>query len=96
MKTMMDITPGESWACRFRCTTWLDANGKPQPNEHVAVGTPHPGTPGEYSSIGVIRVRDTQQRLVLVEDIESAQEFTISWDNCWDIDSVEWIGNEQE
>lgn len=86
-----DITPGESWACRFRATTFLDESGAPVLRKNLAVGEAHPGKPGEYESIGVIQVRDAEKELVTVVDVNSDQEFVVDWNNCWDVDRVEWI-----
>ena len=90
-----DIPSGESWACRFRTTTFLDADGQPiQANLHV--GQAHPGTPSEYEGIGVIQVRDTENRRLQLQDVNSLQQFTVSWDDCWEVDRIEWQENTPE
>jgi len=84
-----DIPAGESWACRFRTTTFLDANGVPM-HANLQLGQAHPGQPGVYEGIGVIQVRDTVNRRVQLQDVESMQQYTVSFDDCWDADTIEW------
>jgi len=87
---MQDITEGTSWACRFKTTTFLDTNGQPITAPNLALGQAHPGTPGEYEGVGVIQVRDCANQRVQLMCTESLQQFTVSFDDCWDIDTVEW------
>ena len=84
-----DIPAGESWACRFRTTTFVDANGVPM-NPNLQLGQAHPGLPGVYEGIGVIQVRDMANRRVQLQDVESMQQYTVSFDDCWDVDTIEW------
>ena len=81
-----DITPGESYACRFRVETMLDTLGRPAPN---LSDVPLKG-PGVYEGIGILMQRDTEQRLVKLQDEKSSKEFVVSFDDIWDIDSIEW------
>ena len=47
--------------------------------------------PGVYKGLGVIVMRDSENRLVRVRDVEHADhEYVVSWENCWDVDEVEW------
>ena len=85
-----DIPVGESWACRFRTTTFLDENQKPVEAQNLQLGQAHPGTPGEYTSIGVIQVRDVENKRVQLQCVETLKQFTVSFEDCWDIDTVEW------
>lgn len=87
---IQDITPGESWGCRFRTTTFLDSNGKPVEAKNIQPGEVHPGEPGEYTSIGVIQVRDIENQLVQLQCVETLKQFTVEFENCWDIDTIEW------
>jgi hypothetical protein len=82
-----DIVPGNSYACKFKVETMLDAMGRPAPN---LSDVPLKG-PGMYESIGVLMQRDMDQRLVKLKDDKSSKEFVVSFDNIWDIDEVEWI-----
>ena len=41
-----DIPAGESWACRFKTTTFLDSEGQPVEAFNLALGQAHPGVPG--------------------------------------------------
>lgn len=81
-----DITPGESYACKFRVETMLDTFGRlPGLSD-----TPLQGV-GTYESLGVLVQRDLDKRLVLVQDDVSKREFVVSFDDIWDIDTVEWV-----
>lgn len=80
------VEPGASYACKFRVTTMLDAQGRPA---QLNVGEAAEG-PGEYTGLGVIRTRDVENGLVVVVDVESQTEYTVDFANIWDIDTVEW------
>ena len=84
--SMENVTPGEAYACRFRATIMLDELGRPAPN---LSDVPLAG-PGLYEGLGVIKIRDTEQRLVELEDVDSKRTFVVAWEDCWDIDTVEW------
>lgn len=81
-----DITPGETYACKFRVTVMLDTLGRPAPN---LSDTPLKGE-GEYEGLGVLMQRDLQTRLVRLHDDASKRDFVVSFDDIWDIDVVEW------
>lgn len=85
-----DITPGESWACEFTVTTWLDSRGQPQPAPQLQPGEATQLEPGEYTSVGIITVRDLSSGLVRLQDTKSACEFTVRTDQISRIDRVEW------
>ncbi len=89
-QTIHNITTGESWACRFRTTTFLDSNGEPVKVTNLQMGQAHPGAPGEYTSIGIIQVRDKDREVVQLEDTRSHQQFVVDFEDCWDIDRIEW------
>ena len=82
-----DITPGESYACKFRVETMLDNLGRPAPN---LSDQPLKG-PGVYEGVGVLLQRDTEQRLVKLQDQNSRKEFVVSFDDIWDVDTIEWV-----
>jgi len=86
MIAIEDITPGESYACKFRVETMLDTLGRPAPN---LSDVPVKGV-GMYEGLGVLMQRDTEQRLVKLQDQKSSKEFVVSFDNIWDIDVIEW------
>ena len=89
--TIRDIEPGTSWACRFKTVAFCDEAGKIVQASNLQLGQAHPGAPREYSSIGVIATRDSQNELVLVQDTQAPyMKFTVPWSSCWDIDRVEW------
>ena len=81
-----DIVPGESYACKFRVETMLDTLGRPAPN---LSDVPIKG-PGVYEGIGILMQRDTEQRLVRLQDEQSKKEFVCGFDDIWDIDTIEW------
>jgi len=81
-----DITPGETYACKFRVTVMLDELGRPAPN---LSDTPLKGE-GEYEGLGVLMQRDLQSRRVRLHDDRSKRDFVVSFDDIWDIDVVEW------
>lgn len=87
---IQDITVGESWGCRFRTTTFLDPQGRPTGTVNLQLGQAHPGTPQPYEGIGVIQVRDLDHGLVQLQDVASLEQFTVAFEDCWDIDTIEW------
>ncbi len=86
-----DITVGNSWACRFKTTTFLDTDGEPVVAPKLEQGEAHPGTPGEYTSVGIILTRDVVNQRVKVKDTHSTHTFTVEWSDCWDCDLIEWV-----
>ena len=89
MKTLDDLPAGESWATRFKTTTFLDADGVPVEAKNLAVGQAHPGSPGEYEGIGVISTRDSKKQLVRVTCVESGTDHVVNYADCWAWDRVE-------
>jgi|TARA_B110000977_G_scaffold56102_1_gene76385 hypothetical protein len=85
-----DISAGESWACRFKTTTFLDSEGQPIEAYNLALGQAHPGVPGEYEGIGVIQVRDIPKQRVQLQCVDSLKQFTVDFKDCWDLDTIEW------
>lgn len=86
MIDIKDVTPGESYACKFKTRTQLDTLGRPAPN---LSDTPIQGE-GDYESIGILVQRDLNSRLVVLHDDASKRDFVVSFDDIWDIDLVEW------
>lgn len=91
-----NCTPGTSWACKFRTTTFLDTNGLPIRANDLQLGQSHPGTPGVYTSIGLIKTRDLANGRVRLVDTKSDFEFVVDREDIWDIDTVEWTTDEHE
>ena len=80
-----DITPGKSYACKFKTETMLDTFGRiPGLSD-----TPLKGV-GTYEGLGILIQRDSDQRLVKLQDEKSKKEFVVSFDDIWDVDEVEW------
>ena len=89
MISIEDITPGKSYACKFRVETMLDTFGRvPGLSD-----TPLKGV-GTYEGLGVLMQRDTDKRLVKLQDEKSKKEFVVSFDDIWDVDEVEWSEDE--
>jgi len=88
-----DITVGESWACKFRVSTFVDDQGNVV-EANLQPGQMHPGKPGVYESLGIIQIRDVENKIVQVLDTKSNKTFAVDWENCWDVDSIDWIENE--
>jgi hypothetical protein len=86
MIDIRDITPGESYACKFRVETMLDTLGRPP----GLSDTPLKGV-GTYEGLGVLIARDLEQQLVKLKDEKSAKEFVVPFDDIWDIDTVDWV-----
>ena len=82
-----DVTPGVSYACKFRVETMLDNLGRPAPN---LSDQPLKGK-GMYEGLGVLHARDMKTRLVELEDEKSKKKFVVSFDDIWDIDTVDWV-----
>lgn len=86
MIDIQDVTPGASYACKFRVETMLDEFGRlPGLSD-----TPLKGV-GTYEGVGVLLQRDLDQRLVKLQDEKSRREFVVSFDDIWDIDTVDWV-----
>jgi len=39
---------------------------------------------------GVIKTRDTEQKLAEILEVNSNDTYVVKWEDCWDIDEVEW------
>jgi len=82
-----DITPGGSYACKYKVETMLDEHGRP----FNLSDTPLAG-PGEWEGVGIIMQRDLDQRLVKLKDTQyKMNEFVVSFDDIWDVDDIEWV-----
>ena len=82
-----EITPGKSYACKFKVETMLDAMGRPAPN---LSDVPIKGT-GLYEGFGVLIQRDLEKELVKLKDEKSSKEFVVPFSDIWDVDEVEWV-----
>lgn len=93
-----DITAGQSYACHFRVRTFVYANGTVADTQGLQPGEPIPqgAQPGEYRGFGVITVRDVQNRLLKIWDTDLEREWTVSWSDVWDCDTVSWQDTAEE
>lgn len=92
MIEIKDIEPGQSYACRFRVRTFVYADGTVADTQRLQPGEPIPAgsRPGEYEGFGVITTRDVQNRLLRIWDTSLEREWTVSWADAWDCDTVQW------
>jgi hypothetical protein len=96
MYTIEDCVPGETWACKFTTQTFVDHNGRPIRVTNLQPGQAHPGQLGEYTSIGVIRKRDTVNHLVEVVDVSTELDFVVPFSATSDVDRAEFVDPEHE
>jgi len=92
-----DVTVGKAYACKFKVETMLDTLGRPAPN---LSDQPLRGK-GMYEGLGILAERDMNTRLVKLVDEKTKKEFVVSFDDIWDIDTVEYVnpleqGNETD
>ena len=82
-----EITPGNSYACKFKVKTMVDALGRPAPNlsDQPLAGEKM------YEGIGILIQRDTDQELVKLKDEKSSKEFVVPFSDIWDVDEIEWV-----
>lgn len=90
MYKIEDIEPGKSYGCKFKVTTMLDTNGRP----NGLSDTPLQG-PGEYEGFGVIQVRDSNSKLVEVYDTKCRKKFRVDFNSIWDIDDIEYVDDDE-
>ena len=87
MVNIEDITPGQSYACKFKVETMLDDMGRPAPN---LSDQPLSGVK-MYEGLGVLMARDMDQKLVQLKDEKSGKEFVVPFDDIWDVDDIDWV-----
>lgn len=85
-----DITPGQSYACKFKTEQILDTFGRIPGLDD----TPLKGL-GMYESWGAITTRDTEKELVEVLDEKSKKKFVVPFKDIWDVDTVIWEEKEE-
>ena len=71
--------------------TVTDANGEPIDSPNLQIGQAHPGQPQIYEGIGVIQVRDQTNERVQLQDTKSHRQYTVSYADVWDCDTIEWV-----
>lgn len=90
MIDILDIVPGESYACHFRARHIpLDDYGRP--GGMLSTADLPIKQFGDYEGFGFLKQRDLDQRLVVVVDSQSGVDFVCSFDDIWDIDTVELV-----
>ena len=89
MMKIEDVTPGNSYACKFRVKNIpLDEYGRP--GGMLSMADLPVARRGDYEGIGVLMNRDTEKRLVELQDDRTKKTFVVSFDDIWDVDTVEW------
>ena len=83
-----EITSGDLWACEYKTTRMLDANGDPARN--LQLGETARG-PGLYTSTGVIVTRDRRNRRLEIVDVHDQTRHVVSYDDVWNIDRAEIV-----
>lgn len=83
---MRDIQAGRSYACRFRTAELVDVNGDPVTDR----ASQTPASMKMREGFGIIKTRDEAQELVEVIDTDTEKVYVLGWEDCWDIDEVEW------
>lgn len=87
-----DIPQGESWACTYTVTVWLDQSGKPiETPQNLQPGQAHPGVPGSYTGTGILQIRDRAKQLVQLWDPALQKTVVVHYKDTDAWDTVEWI-----
>lgn len=81
---------GKPYACYFRTHAMLDKDGKPA---HGQIGESFPG-PGDYEGFGLIKMRDIENKMLVVYDLTVERDFAVSFDQVWGVDEVEFAEDE--
>jgi len=90
MYKIEEITPGNSYACKFRLKNIpLDEWGRP--GGMMSLADVPIKKYGDYEGFGFLLQRDLEQRLVRIGDAELKKDFIVSFDDIWDLDDVEWV-----
>jgi hypothetical protein len=86
MIDIKDITPGKSYACKFKVEHVLDTYGRiPGLSDTPLAGL------GWYEGFGELKTRDLQSELVEIVDQESKKTLVVPFSQIWDIDEVEYV-----
>jgi hypothetical protein len=86
-----DITAGEHWACMYRTTRMLGEDNRPAVNLRIGETARGPAT---WDSLGVIVVRDSENKRLEVVDVYDRTRHVVSYDDVWDIDRAEIVDDE--
>lgn len=89
--TPLEIQPGGAYACRFRTQQIINDQGQLVDTQNLEAGSAVNGRPGVYESTGVIKTRDVNNCVFELIDTQSGRTFVVSWDDCWDIDTAEYV-----
>ena len=91
MIAIEDVKPGNSYACKFKVRTLLDSFGRiPGLSDTPLAGE------GNYEGLGILVSRDMNTRLVELTDEKSKKTFVVSFDDIWDIDTIDWVEEDED
>jgi len=83
MYDIHDIEQGKTYACKFKIEIMLDTLGRPMGIDDTPFDAP-----GLYEGIGVIKIRDIENKQVQIVDEKTGKEFVLSFDDIWDVDDA--------
>lgn len=87
MLKINEIETGKSYGCKFSVETMLDIEGNPLPNlDNKPIAGPQ-----QYSSFGIILMRDLNNQLVRVLDESSKKQFIVPFSDISEVDIIEWV-----
>ena len=87
MIDILDITPGESYACKFRVRD-IPLDEWDRPGGLYSLADVPIKRVGDYEGFGFLKQRDLEQRLVVIVDEKLNRDWVVSFDDIWDVDEV--------
>lgn len=89
MLTIETIEPGKSYAAKFKVDNMpMDEDGR-LGGPYSLADLPVVKT-GTYEGLGILIQRDSEKKLVKLQDEKSGKEFIVPFKDLWDVDEVEW------
>ena len=87
--TIETIEPGKSYAAKFKLENMpIDEYGR-LGGQYSLSDLPI-AKMGTYEGLGILLQRDTEKKLVKLQDEKSKQEFVVPFKDLWDVDEIEW------
>ena len=89
MLTIETIEPGKSYAAKFKVDNMpMDEYGR-LGGPYSLADLPVVKT-GTCEGLGILIQRDSEKKLVKLQDEKSGKEFIVPFEDLWDVDEVEW------
>ena len=89
MLTIETIEPGKSYAAKFKLENMpMDEYGR-LGGPYSLADLPVVKT-GTYEGLGILIQRDSEKKLVKLQDEKSGKEFIVPFEDLCDVDEVEW------